>query len=179
MGAEGYASTVYFKAFGELIRGDFKFEKRDYYPPPDPVNALLSFGYMLVFNELSSILEAFGFDIFIGFPHSTKYGRESLATDMIEEFRSPVVDRLVLYLINLGVIKPTNFTPTDGGKGVRMDEKTKNAYLKNYEKFMTASFVDSKTRERTTFRDIIRKNVIQLEKCLLNNEEYKAFVFYA
>lgn len=178
MGAEGYASTVYFKAFGELIRGDFKFEKRDYYPPPDPVNALLSFGYMLVFNELSSILEAFGFDIYLGFLHSTRYGRESLATDMIEELRSPVVDRLVLYLINLGVIKPTSFTPTDG-KGVRMDENAKKAYLKNYEKFMTASFIDYKTRERTTFRDIIRKNALQLEKCLLNNEEYKAFVFYA
>jgi len=179
MGAEGYASTVYFSAFAHaIIKDDFRFEKRGYYPPPDPVNALLSFGYMLVFNELSSLLEAFGFDTYLGFLHGTRYGRESLATDMIEEFRSPVVDRLVLYLINLGAIKPSQFN-TLTNKGVNMDEKAKKVYLKNYEKFMTASFVGYNTRERTTFRDILRKNAIQLERFLLNNEKYRPFIFYA
>ncbi|MDM8538263.1 CRISPR-associated endonuclease Cas1 [Desulfobacterales bacterium HSG17] len=121
MGAEGFASTVYFKAYGKLLLNGFKFYKREYYPPPDPVNALLSFGYMLIFNELKGLLEACGFDVFLGFLHSTRYGRESLASDMIEELRSPVVDRLVIYLINKGAIKLSQFRETEKN-GVRMDE---------------------------------------------------------
>jgi len=99
-GLEGIGSRVYFEAYGKLLLGGFEFSKREYYPPPDPVNALLSFGYMLLFNELSSLLEASGFDVFLGFLHSTKYGRASLATDMMEEFRSPIADRFVIYRLS-------------------------------------------------------------------------------
>ncbi len=57
---------------------------------------------MLLFNELNGLPEAFGFDVFLGFLHSVRYGRASLASDLVEELRSPVTDRLVLYLISLG-----------------------------------------------------------------------------
>ena len=177
MGVEGYAATVYFEAFGRILAGDFRFEKRAYHPPPDPVNAMLSFGYMILFNEIRSLLEGYGFDVFLGFLHSAKYGRASLATDMMEEFRSPVIDRLVLYLINLGVAKQTHFEAKD--KGVQMKDKLRKAYLQNYEKFTTSLFIDYSSREQTCFRNILRKNVLQLEKCLLNDEDYKPFVFYA
>jgi len=178
MGIEGYASSLFFKAYGSLILKNFSFNKRQYYPPPDPVNALLSFGYMLIFNELSSLLEAAGFDIFLGFLHSVKYGRASLATDIMEEFRSPIIDRLVLYLINLGVIKPDQFSTKNDGKGIEMNKKAMKAYLTNYEKFMTTDFVDYKSRQRKNFRVIFREKVLHIEKCLLSNENYQAFVFY-
>lgn len=179
MGLEGNGSKVFFDGFGRLLLGGFEFVKREYYPAPDPVNALLSFGYMLLFNELSSILEASGFDIFLGFLHSTRYGRASLATDMIEELRSPVVDRLVLYLINKGVVKPSQFGKEEEKKGVRMDEEARTAYLANYEKFMTASFQDQRTRKQNTFRDVIKEQVMNLERSLLNKIEYKPYVFYS
>jgi CRISPR-associated protein Cas1 len=179
MGIEGYGSTVYFEAFPKLIRGKgFVFTKRQYHPPPDPVNALLSFGYMLVFNELNSLLEASGFDVFLGFLHSTRYGRASLATDLIEELRSPVIDRLVIYLINLGVVKPSQFTNNEKD-GVKMDDKARKSFLANYEKFMTASFVDYKTRERKNYRQIIREKVLNTEQMLLNNIDYKPYIFYS
>ncbi len=177
MGVEGYGSRIYYRGFGKIIIGDFVFTKRDYYPPPDPVNALLSFGYMMLFNELKSLLEAFGFDPYLGFLHSAKYGRASLATDLMEEFRSPLIDRLVLYLINLGVVKPSDFEEKE--RGVRMNDRARKAYLQNYEKFMTTSFVNYGTRKSTNFRQILRGNVVQLEKCLLKNEIFSSFVFYA
>lgn len=177
MGVEGNAAAVYFEAYGKLLTGGFTFDKRRYHPPPDPVNAMLSFGYMLVFNEFQSLLAGFGFDTFLGFLHSVKYGRASLATDMMEEFRSPVVDRLVLYLINLGVAKPDHFEAKE--KGVKMSDELRKAYLQNYEKFMTTPFVPYGNKEQTCFRDVFRANVRQLERCLLDNEKYDPFVFYA
>lgn len=178
MGAEGYGSKTYFNAYGKLLLNGFKFYKREYYPPPDPVNALLSFGYMLIFNELKGLMEGCGFDIFLGFLHGARYGRESLASDMIEELRSPIVDRLVIYLINKGVIKLSQFAEKEN-KGIRMDEQAIKAYLSNYEKFMTASFSDIKTRKQTNYREIIRQNVIKLENMLLNNVEYQPYIFYS
>jgi len=178
MGVEGFASKIYFKAYGRLLLNGFKFYKREYYPPPDPVNALLSFGYMLIFNELKGLLEACGFDVFLGFLHTTKYGRESLANDMMEELRSPIVDRLVIYLINKGVIKLSHFQETEKN-GIRMNEQTIKIYIKNYQKFMTAGFVDRRSRKNTNYREIIQQNVYKLENVLLNNEEYKPYILYS
>ena len=179
MGVEGYGSRIYFEAFPNIIRGKgFVFIRRQYHPPPDPVNAMLSFGYMLLFNELNSLLEATGFDVFLGFLHSTKYGRASLATDLIEELRSPVIDRLVIYLINLGVIKPDQFSNNEKD-GVKMDDKARKSFLANYEKFMTARFVDNKTRETKNYRQIIQEKVLNTEQMLLNSIDYEPYIFYA
>jgi CRISPR-associated protein Cas1 len=103
------ASTFYFRAYGKILLNDFTFETREYHPPPDPVNAMLGFGYMLVFNELSGLLHAFGFDPYFGLLHELKYGRESLTCDMMEELRSPITDRLIMYLINKDVIRHGKF----------------------------------------------------------------------
>jgi CRISPR-associated protein Cas1 len=177
LGVEGYGSKTFFRAYGKMLQGGFTFTKRQYHPPPDPVNALLGFGYMILFNEIKSLLEAFGFELCLGFLHSIKYGRASLATDLIEEFRSPIIDRLVAYLINLGVIKPDQFTKVSEEE-VKIDEKARRAYVKNYEKFVTTPFVDNRTRKRTTYRQVIRENVSRCEQMLLHNVDYSPYILY-
>ncbi len=176
-GVEGNASRIFFKAFGQLLLHGFELKKREYHPPPDPVNAMLGFAYMMVFNELSSMLEAFGFDSYIGFLHEIKYGRKSLASDLIEELRSPVAERLVLYLINKGVIKTDQFTKKD--KGVIMDDTARKNFLANYENFMTSKFIDAKTEKYINFRQVIRERVEQLERAVINNEPYSPFILHA
>lgn len=67
MGVEGAAASVYFEAFGKMLRKELRFEKRQRRPPKDPVNALLSLGYTLIGNEMHSTVCAVGFDPYIGF----------------------------------------------------------------------------------------------------------------
>ena len=176
MGVEGYAAKTYFEAYGKLLLGGFTFHKRAYHPPPDPINALLSFGYMLLFNEIESLLEGTGFDVFLGFLHSTHYGRASLATDLIEELRSPLIDRLVLYLINTSSISLKQFSPNEDG--VFMDSVARKTFISNYEKFMTTDFLNIQNKNRTNYRQIIRDQVIGLEKTLLQNVDYKCYLYY-
>jgi len=178
MGAEGFGSKTYFSAYGKLLLNGFEMARREYYPPPDPVNALLSFGYMILFNEINSLLEAHGFDVFLGFLHSAKYGRASLATDLIEELRSPVIDRLVIYLINQGAVKTDQFEKLETG-AIRMNDKLRATYLKNYEKFMTTPFLDVKSRENMDYRQIIRNNVRQTEKVILQGAVYDPYILYS
>jgi len=177
MGVEGFGAREYFEAYGKLLLGGFQFSQRKYHPPPDPVNALLSFGYMLLFNEFSSLLEACGFDIFLGFLHGARYGRASLANDLMEELRSPVIDRLVTYLINKGAVKPNQFTPDK--KSVKMNDVSRKTFLSNYENFITTSFLDPKTKKQKNYRKIIKERVREMEKAVLNNENYTPYAFYS
>lgn len=118
MGVEGSAAKAYFAAFPQMILRspvDFPFDGRNRRPPLDPVNALLSFTYTLLGNEIAGALESVGLDPAVGFLHSLRPGRKSLALDMLEELRAPLADRFVLSLINLGTITRKDFDQKENG----------------------------------------------------------------
>lgn len=118
MGIEGSAAKAYFAAFPHLIlrnQEGFPFDGRNRRPPLDPVNALLSFTYTLLGNEIAGALESVGLDPAVGFLHVLRPGRKSLALDLLEEFRAPLADRFVLSLINLGTITPKDFERKENG----------------------------------------------------------------
>ena len=118
-GIEGESAAVYFKAFRHLIlRGEkeFAFNGRNRRPPTDIVNAMLSFGYSLLASDCTAALEGVGLDPAVGYMHTLRPGRPSLALDLMEELRSYIVDRFVLSMINNRQISPSDFhihTATD------------------------------------------------------------------
>ena len=102
-GIEGDAANRYFAVFHDLIlhqKKDFVFNGRNRRPPKDAVNAMLSFVYTLIASDMTAALETVGLDPYIGFLHTLRPGRVSLALDMMEELRAYLGDRLVLSLIN-------------------------------------------------------------------------------
>ena len=118
MGVEGAAAKAYFDSFNDMIlRGDgqFRFDGRNRRPPLDPVNAMLSFAYTLLTNEITSALETVGLDPCVGFLHTLRPGRKSLALDLLEELRACYADRFVLTQINLGKIKASDFAYKENG----------------------------------------------------------------
>ena len=100
-GIEGAGARIYFSVFNHLLRNpDFSFKTRNRRPPLDPVNALLSFVYTLLTNEVISAIKVCGLDPYLGALHEISYGRPSLACDLVEEYRSLIGDRFVLGLLN-------------------------------------------------------------------------------
>src|SRR5690606_7318825 len=91
LGVEGAAARVYFSHFKSMLKGEFAedwdFRSRNRRPPKDPVNALLSFLYALLIKDAAVAVQAAGFDPYLGFYHAPKYGKPSLALDLVEEFR--------------------------------------------------------------------------------------------
>ncbi|HNR93777.1 MAG TPA: type I-C CRISPR-associated endonuclease Cas1c [Kiritimatiellia bacterium] len=127
-GIEGEAAASYFSAFPQLITADdnaFAFTGRNRRPPLDPVNALLSFTYTLLVHDCRSALEGVGLDPCVGFLHTDRPGRPSLALDMMEEFRSCLADRLVLSLINRKQVKAADFRDAGSGAIVMTDSARK------------------------------------------------------
>jgi len=127
-GIEGEAASVYFSVFDELIlqqKEDFHFNGRSRRPPLDKVNALLSFTYTLLAAMCKSSLEAVGLDPYVGFLHTDRPGRISLALDLMEELRPIMADRFVLTLINKKIITPDGFYSKENGAIIMYDDTRK------------------------------------------------------
>lgn len=128
---EGSAAKLYFRVFDQLIlhqKEDFYFTERSRRPPLDNMNALLSFYYTLLANDVASALEGVGLDPYVGFLHQDRPGRPSLALDLMEELRPVFADRLALSLVNRKQIKGNNFTQKENGS-VLMDDDTRKTVL--------------------------------------------------
>lgn len=134
-GLEGESANSYFGVFDHLIvqqKESFRFAGRNRRPPLDGVNALLSFGYSLLANDLCSALESVGLDPYVGFLHADRPGRPSLALDLMEEFRASFVDRLVLNLINMKMVRPEQFVQQPTGE-VQMDAEGRKSLITAYQ----------------------------------------------
>lgn len=135
LGIEGKAARDYFGVYGKLITADgFNWAGRQKHPAPDPVNALLSYGYFFLEREVRIALAAFGADVRIGFFHSNNGRKDSLVYDLMELFRATVSNRLVLKLINLGRIKPEDFIQIDTRSFLSSEGKKK--WCMYYEEYM-------------------------------------------
>jgi len=111
-GYEGKAAAYYFEAVRSLLDRSWGFVRRDYYPPPDPFNALLSFAYSLVLKDVRAAVQITGLDPYLGFFHEASRGRPSLALDLMEEWRPLLADALVLEMVNRGALRPESFVRT-------------------------------------------------------------------
>jgi CRISPR-associated protein Cas1 len=134
-GIEGKAATYYFDVLDELIlqqKESFYFRGRNKRPPLDNVNALLSFVYTLLTHDTASALETVGLDPYVGFMHTIRPGRASLALDIMEELRPIYADRFVLSLINKREIDADGFIKKENG-AVLMDDDTRKKILKAWQ----------------------------------------------
>ena len=151
MGHEGMASREYFRAWRELLGSDWGFTGRQRRPPPDPVNAMLSFGYTLLTTEAAAALAAAGLDPAVGFLHQARWGRPNLALDIMEEFRPLVVDAVVLRCATTGIVRSEEFE-TVPGQGCRMNPRARHAFLAAYEHRMLTLFAHEPSGRRVSYR---------------------------
>ncbi len=130
-GIEGEAASLYFSVLDELIlqqKETFAFRGRSRRPPLDEFNALLSFVYTLLANMCTAALETVGLDPYVGFMHTDRPGRVSLALDLMEELRPVYADRFVISLINKRIVSPSGFFRKENG-AVMMYDDTRKAVL--------------------------------------------------
>lgn len=131
LGLEGEAASVYFSVFDQLIlqqKENFFFRERSRRPPLDNVNAMLSFAYSLLAGMCGSALEAVGLDPYVGFYHTDRPGRISLALDVMEELRGVMADRFVLTMINKRIVKKEYFIQKENG-AVMLNDSGRKLFL--------------------------------------------------
>lgn len=135
LGHEGAATREYFQSLRRLADPTFGFEGRQRRPPPDPINAVLSYGYTLLTHEAFAALEAAGLDPMVGFLHRHRHGRPALTLDLMEEFWPMTVDVAVWRAISTRQIRAEQFTH-EPDLGCRMGADARHAFLAAHERRM-------------------------------------------
>jgi len=196
-GLEGQAARAYFQIYRGMLRPpadapDWGFNQRSYYPPPDPINALLSFGYTLLLNDLIVACQMIGLDPHLGVFHAIDYGRPSMALDLEEEFRPVIVDSLVLGLVNRRVIGIRDFVTVKAESeandraanserkrpgGIILNQNARNRFLKAYENRVLEEVHYPPIQGRTPYRHIFELQAEQMARVILEKQpEYTPFL---
>ncbi|MBB5353692.1 CRISPR-associated protein Cas1 [Haloferula luteola] len=150
-GIEGDAGAAYFAAFPHLMVNhdpEIRMSGRSRRPPLDPINALLSFLYVLLMHDCRSALESCGLDAQCGFLHRDRPGRPSLALDLMEEFRAWLADRTALSLINRQQVTSRDFETKENGAVLLRDDSRKKiltAWQERKQVEINHPFLDEKT----------------------------------
>lgn len=192
-GHEGAAARAYFALLRGMLQppasgGDWGFRQRAYYPPPDPVNALLSFGYTLLLNEVIAACQVAGLDPDFGFFHTIDYNKPSLALDLEEEFRPVLVDFLVLAALNRRILQPQDFEAgasrqaapeddeDDGSPPAAQGQTARPVYLKDAARKRFIALYEARLEEavhyppggeQTSYRRIIGLQAYQMGRLIL------------
>ncbi len=131
LGWEGKGSAAYYAAFGLMLKDEWGFTGRLKRPPPDPVNALLSLGYVVLTKQVASLIAAVGLDVGVGVLHQPGYGKPTLALDLVEPFRPLIVDSVVLTMLNTRQVQAGDFRHEFGG--VWLDDGARKVFLQQLE----------------------------------------------
>lgn len=186
-GVEGAAARSYFSCLMMFNRSEMAWPGRQKHPSPDPLNALLSLTYTLLMHELTALLEGVGLDPYLGFLHQVDYGRPSLALDLMEAFRHPVADRLVLTLVNRSVIGAEDFHSGGERPGVFLSPRPMKRFFTEYERWMlarpgrgqdeNAAQEKDGAAPRVCFRQELKSEVEALAGALRKREAFGPFRF--
>jgi CRISPR-associated protein Cas1 len=171
-GLEGAGSATYFRHFNQLIRTDaFSFNGRNRRPPTDPINALLSFGYALLLHDIQSAVNIVGFDPYLGYLHVQRYGRPSLALDLMEEFRPLVVDAMVLAAVNRQMLVPDMFESEPLSDAVALTPEGRKQFLRLYEQKKQSKFKHPVMGRQCSYQEAFEIQTRLLAKYLMGETE--------
>lgn len=167
MGFEGAGAAQYFSGFGECVdNSKFVFMGRSRRPPGNPINAMLSFGYQVLWNHLLSLIELQGLDPYEGCLHQGSDRHAALTSDLIEEFRAPIVDSLVLYLVNRNIIDAQeDFIYHDGG--CYLNDFGRPKYLKAFLQRMEEK-IQTNNQYKQPKWDLLSQQVKNYKQCVYN-----------
>ncbi len=179
LGIEGNAARIYFMHFNGMLKSEtgistFNFQERNRRPPRDPINALLSYAYALTAKDFTVTLLATGFDPYLGFYHAPRYGKPSLALDLMEEFRPLISDSVVLTLINNQEVSSEDFVSRAGAVSVTLGARKK--ILNAYERRLKTKITHPIFKYTIDYRRIIEVQARLLARYLMGEiPEYPAF----
>ena len=173
-GYEGTATARYFQAWAGFLPAEFPFERRSRRPPLNAVNACISFGATLLYNEMVAFLHGHGLDPALGMLHATEDGRWSLALDLVEPFRPVLVEALALDLFSHQILNSSHFESRNNG--VYLNEEGRKKFFLQYERRVERQFMCEAVGHRTTLRQQLEQQAVMLKAAIEKPEHFEPFL---
>lgn len=178
LGIEGAAAAAYYTLWSEMIvparRPDFPWRGRQRRPPPDPLNALLSYLYAVLTGDCAVAALTAGLDPAVGFLHAERSGRPALALDLLEPFRATVADTVALRLVNRGEVRAEHFAAADAG--IRLTDPGRRLVLAALERRLAEALPARAAGETPlTWRGAIVRQARDLAAALRGHGQFASF----
>lgn len=175
MAIEGNIREWYYKGFDKILASEeFAFEHRSRQPPRNRINTLINFGNSLLYVAALREIYKTHLDPRIGFLHTTNFRRFSLNLDVAEIFKPVIVDRIIFYLVNKGMIKPPHFEEEAGG--VFLKENGRRIFVEEFDRRLAATINHPELKRNVSYQTLIRLELYKIEKHLLGEKPYEPFV---
>ncbi|GMV34426.1 MAG: CRISPR-associated endonuclease Cas1 [Chloroflexi bacterium CFX1] len=175
-GREGIGAKAYFEILRAALPKEWEFKKRSRRPPKDPANALLSLGYSLLTQNMMTALEVAGLDPYDGFFHADVYGRPALALDLVEEFRSLIVDSVTLTLVNKRILTSEDFVSSPEG-GYTLKQPALKKFLAQYNARLQTEVLHPLAGRAVTYQKCFEVQARQLRRVIQGKaEKYQPFL---
>lgn len=172
-GLEGAGAASYFGVWPVLLSNPvFVWNGRNRRPPKDPVNACLSFGYALLVSKVESVVRRVGLDPHLGVLHSASRGKPALVLDLAEEFR-PLVDDLVLRLVNRQQLHPEDFQPGEEEGSVFMGEVARSILLREWALLLQSRFAHPGLEQAWALEALFEAQAHQLRRVMVEGGVYQ------
>ncbi len=178
MGVEGSFAKKYYQYLGSNLKNnDFTFTNRSKRPPKDEVNALLSLGYSFLSKSIHNICNIIGLDPYMGYLHQTYYGRPSLVCDLMEEWRSTIIDKFIWTLFNRKEFTPDHFKKLNDAISYRLTPLGYKKFIEKWNKHIKQEKIESPLFATPVSRlEIIERQIRLFSKFLLGEiPNYKPY----
>jgi CRISPR-associated protein Cas1 len=173
MGVEASARRAYYRAFEQILPESFSLDRREYNPPPNEVNSLISFGNGLVYANCVSAIRATALDPSISYLHEPGERRYSLSLDLADLFKPILADRVLFRLVNRGQITKSDFR-SEVGKCL-LNEDGRQTYTREFEETLETTVEHPELDRKVSYQYLMRLEVYKLKKHLLMGESYEPF----
>lgn len=164
-GLEGNATAHYFNCFKHLLKEPDLFNGRTRRPPRDRANALLSYGYTILLNQVASAVCTVGLDPYVGYLHRSQYGKPALALDLMEEFRPLIVDSVVISVFNNRMLGTKDFIEEFGT--YRLTDHGRRIFLTKLEARFDETITHPTFNYKATYRRSLELQARLLAKTLM------------
>lgn len=159
-GIEGAASRAFFNAYSSMLPESARFECRSQHPATDPANALLNYGYGILYGKVESALISAGIDPYIGILHRDEYNRPVMVYDVIEKYRV-WAEYVVFRILEKGVVTDEFYSRKDDGS-VWLESLGRRVLIQSMNDYLEEVITSGKlTRSRATMIDIYAQSLAQ------------------
>lgn len=173
MGIEATARKAYYRSFNEILPSEFQLARREYNPPPNEINSLISFGNSLVYANCVSAIRATALDPTISYLHEPGERRYSLSLDLADLFKPLLADRVLFRLVNRQQISSSDFETELGS--CLLNESGRKTYTKTFEEALERTVDHPELNRKVSYQYLLRLEAYKLKKHLLTGEEYDSF----
>jgi len=167
---EGNARSAYYDCFDEILRDPFELSKREYNPPSNEANAIVSFLNGMVYTTSVSAIRKTALDPTVGFVHEPGERRFTLSLDIADIFKPILADRLIFRLVNRQQLSLSDFESEL--EGCLLTESGRMTVLEEFEETLDETIEHPRLERKVSFKTLVQTDVYSLKKHILTGEPY-------